>query len=116
LALAKACALREVLAPFAVSVRYEVIRRYDQRLNDEKAFGIEEMAYSRLINGSATVSRPVKRGVVQHWRCLERWQKRHFDTRSSLVSSGVRGALYPFNETQRVTMINRRAVSHPRQA
>jgi hypothetical protein len=28
----------------------------------------------------------------------------------------VRRLLYPFNETQRVTMINRRAVSHPRQA
>jgi hypothetical protein len=55
------------VAPFAVSVLYEVIRRYDQRLNDEKAFGIEEMAYSRLMNGSETVSRPVNRGVIQHW-------------------------------------------------
>jgi hypothetical protein len=119
LALAKACALGEVVASFAVSVLYEVIRRYDQRLNDEKAFGIEEMAYSRLMKWLSNrvpareprrypalgdVWKGGKNGIPIHGRASYR------------RACVVRRLLYPFNETQHVTMINRPAASHPRQA
>jgi hypothetical protein len=67
-----------VAAAVAVSMLYEVIGRYDQRLNDEKAFGIEEMAYSRLMNNSATLSRPVNRGFIQHWAMSRKVAKTAF--------------------------------------
>jgi hypothetical protein len=97
------------VAPFTVSVLYEVIRRYDQRLNDEKAFGIEEnglLAIDEWLSNRVPAREPTgypalgdvwkggKNGIPIHGRASYR------------RACVVRRLLYPFNETQRVTMIN----------